>query len=172
MRRRFLIAVAIYVVAHLYIWWRLVLPLAAPWWQLATFAMVTLGPSFPLTIRVGRQLPRDAARPWLFVGYLWFGFATYFLLGAVASHVAIACGVDARAAAELCGGLAIAVVLAGLLNVARGAVVKRTRVPLRRLARPYTIAHLTDVHIGGLIGRDFAEQLVRRVNALEPDSVV
>src|SRR5690606_9174657 len=34
------------------------------------------------------------------------------------------------------------------------------------------IAHLTDVHIGPLIGREFAEQLVQRVNALEPDLVV
>jgi hypothetical protein len=172
MRRRFLIAIAIYSLAHLYIWWRLVLPLAAPWWQLATLAIVALGPSFPLTIRIGRQLPRDAARPWLLVGYLWFGFATYFLLGALASHVAVACGVDGREAAQICGGIAIAVVIAGLLNVARGAVVKTTRVPLPRLARPYTIAHLTDVHIGAVIGREFAEQLVRRVNALEPDVVV
>jgi predicted MPP superfamily phosphohydrolase len=36
----------------------------------------------------------------------------------------------------------------------------------------YTIAHLTDVHIGALIGRDFAEKLVERVNALKPDLIV
>ena len=55
-RQRFLIALAIFAAAHVYVWWRLVLPLASPWWQLGTGLLVILGPSFPLTLRVGRRM--------------------------------------------------------------------------------------------------------------------
>ena len=172
MRRRFLIALAILAALHLYIWWRLVHPLPSPWLQIGTLAMAVLGPMFPLTLRIGRRLTRAAAKPWLLVGYLWFGLSTYLLLGAVGSHVAVACGADARDAALVGGGAAIVVVVLGLLQVARGPLVRRVRVPLETLSAPYTIAHLTDVHIGPVIGREFAEQMVRRVNALEPDLIV
>ncbi|HVK77413.1 MAG TPA: metallophosphoesterase [Kofleriaceae bacterium] len=173
MRRRFLIALAIYVVAHLYIWWRLVLPLPSPLWQVGTAVVALLGPSFPLTMRLGRRLTREGARPWLLVAYVWFGFATYFLLGAVASHVAVVAGASAQGAAQVSAAVAIAVVVVGLVNVARGPVVKRVRVPLARLpVDTYTIVQLTDVHIGAVIGREFAEELVRRVNALRPDLIV
>lgn len=173
MRRRFLIAITIFATAHIYMWWRLFLPLPAPWWQLATAVIAILAPTFPLTLRIGRRLPRQQARPWLLLGYLWFGFATYWLLGAGASHIAVALGVDTRSAAIASLAVSTSVVLGGLLHVARGPLVRRVRVPLARLpVASYTIAHLTDVHIGPLIGREFADKLVRRVNALEPDLIV
>ncbi|HEU0036185.1 MAG TPA: metallophosphoesterase [Kofleriaceae bacterium] len=173
MRRRFQIALAIYIASHLYIWWRLVLPLPSPSWQLGTALVAVFAPSFPLILRIRSRWKRDAARPWLVTGYLWFGFATYFLLGAFASHVAVAFGVDARTAAQICAAGAVAVVVAGIVNVALGPRVRRVRVPLARLpVASYTIAHLTDVHIGAVIGREFAEQLVQRVNALRPDLIV
>src|SRR5690606_6424791 len=162
-----------YIVAHLYIWWRLVLPLPSPMWQAGTAVIGLLAPTFPINMRVRRRLMREAAKPLLLVGFIWFGFATYLLLGAVASHIAVGFGADVRYAAEAGAAVSALVVVAGLLNVARGAVVKHVRVPLPRLSiRSYTIAHLTAVHIGPLIGREFAEQLVQRVNALEPDLVV
>jgi uncharacterized protein len=172
-RRRFLIALAILTAAHLYIWWRLVLPLPSPYWQVCTTLIAVLAPSFPLTLRIGRSLSRTAAKPWLLVGYVWFGFATYLLLGAAGSHLAVACGVDPREAALAGGGAAIAIVVLGLLHVARGPLVRRVRVRLQKLpVDRYTIVQLTDVHIGSIIGRDFAEQMVRRVNALKPDLIV
>lgn len=172
MRRRFLLVLAIFAAAHVYIWWRLAWPLPSPAWQLATALIASVAPIFPFTLRIARRLPRDRARPWLLVGYLWFGFAAYFLLGAIASHVAVAFGAGARDAAIVCGAALIFVVVAGLLNVARGPTVHRVRVPIAGLAAPYTLVQLSDVHIGPLIGRRFAERLVRRVNALTPDAVV
>ena len=173
MRRRFLIALAIYIAAHLYVWWRLVLPLPAPLMQIGTALLAILAPSFPLTQRHARGLPRERARRWLLVGYLWFGFATYFLPAALVTHVAVGFGLAASTGAVVGIVAAVLVVLAGLANVARGPVVKQVRVPLANLpVRSYTIAHLTDVHIGTMIGREFAEQLVERVNALEADLIV
>lgn len=167
------IAIAVFAAGHLYIWWRLFLPLPSPGWQLGTVLVAICGPGFVYAVRRGRQLPRDTGRVWTLAGYSWFGFATYFLLGAIGSHLATALGLSPRAAAV--GGLAAAtaVVVGGFLHVARGPLVRRVRVRLPRLGVPrYRIVHLTDVHIGPLIGRPFAEELVRRVNALEPDVVV
>jgi len=36
----------------------------------------------------------------------------------------------------------------------------------------YTIVHLTDVHIGRTLKRDFLEKIVKRTNAMQPDMVV
>ena len=173
MRRWFLIAVAILAAAHVYIWWRLVQPLPSPYWQTGTAVFAIFAPIFVLVRRFAWRFPRRLAQPWILVGYLWFGLASYLLLGAIASHVAVACGADARDAAIVCIAAAIVVVVGGLLHVARGPLVRRVRVPMPGLSvAQYTIAHLTDVHIGPLIGRDFAEQMVRRVNALKPDLIV
>ena len=173
MRRRFLYALAIYVLAHVYIWWRLALPMPSPAWQIATATMPLLAASFPLGMRHARTLPREAARRWLLLGYIWFGFATYFLLGAIASHIAVAFGVSVQRAAQLGAGASIVVVVGGLLNVARGPVARRVRIPIARLpVDRYTIVQLTDVHIGNTIGREFAEVLVQRVNELRPDLIV
>lgn len=173
MRRRFLIALAIYSLAHLYIWWRLVLPLPSPAWQIATGIVAVFAPSFPINMRIRRRMMREAARPILLVGFIWFGCVIYLLLGALISQLAVAFGANAREAAEIAAAASLAVVVVGLLNVARGPVVKRVRVPLARLpVAEYRIAHLTDVHVGPLIGRRFIEQLVNRVNALEPDLIV
>ncbi len=173
MRRWYLIALAIVMVAHVYLWWRLVLPLPSPWFQIGTAVVVLGAPGFPLMRRYARRLSRRAAQPWLFAGYVWFALAIYFVLGAIAAHVAVALGADPRDAAVIAGGAAIGVVFLGLLQVARGPLVRRIRIPLAKLGVPeLRVVQLTDVHIGPLIGAGFAEQVVRRVNALSPDLIV
>jgi len=61
-RRWFLIALAILVTGHLYVWWQLVLPLPSPWWEIGTTLIALLGPSFPLTQRVARRRSRETAK--------------------------------------------------------------------------------------------------------------
>jgi predicted MPP superfamily phosphohydrolase len=36
----------------------------------------------------------------------------------------------------------------------------------------YTVVQLTDIHVGGTVGKGFVENLVRRANALNPDMIV
>lgn len=140
---------------------------------MATALVLVFAPSFPLTLRFARELPRASARPWLLTGYLWFGLSSYLLLGALVDQVAVLAGAPRQIAALACIGGSVVVVLGGLVNVALGPRVRRIRVPIDKLRdRPYTIAHLTDVHIGPLIGRAFTDTLVRRVNALEADAIV
>ncbi len=81
----------------------------------------------------------------------------------------------ARTLASLVGAAAAVVGLGGMINVARGFVVRRVRVPLAKLpghASGYRIVQMTDVHVGPTIGRGFVEAIVRETNALAPDLVV
>ena len=175
---RFLIAMTILALAHYYVWWRLVAKAELPtaWHVLGTLAIITFAPMFPLATMFLRRLPRARARPIAYVAYTWFGFAVYLLLAAAAAHLAVALGgVNPRTAA-LAGTLgAVVTVIYGLLNVARGPVVRRVEVKLAKLpaaAEGYKIVHLTDVHIGTILGDRFAEAVVAKVNALAPDVIV
>jgi predicted MPP superfamily phosphohydrolase len=166
--------VAVLGSAHAYIWWRFV---EAPHWPRAWFVLATVivfafAPSLPGTMFVVRRTSRAKAKPVLWVAYTWFGCAVYLLLGAALAHVASAF-VSTRDAAL--GGLAAVgvTVLYGLVHARRGPFVKRVSVPLAKLGvESYTIVQLTDVHIGWTLGSHFAETVVAKVNALEPDLIV
>ncbi|WP_345991862.1 metallophosphoesterase [Sulfurimonas sp. HSL-1716] len=55
---------------------------------------------------------------------------------------------------------------------ARFVEVEKVSVKIKGLARPYKIAQISDLHIGGLIGREFIKEVVQKVNALTPDLIV
>jgi predicted MPP superfamily phosphohydrolase len=173
MWRRLLIVLLVLGGAHAYIWWRLIDPLPSPWRALGTIAML-LGPiSLPAGLLTARRLPRATAAPILLAIHLWFALACYLLVGAAASHVAVALGANARTAAVVAGLGAVATVALGAWNVRRGPRVRRVEVPMPALARDaYTIVQLTDVHLGPHLGREFAARVVRDVLALDPDLVV
>jgi predicted MPP superfamily phosphohydrolase len=168
---------AILGAAHYYVWLRFVAAahLAAPWHAIATVAVILLAPSLPVATLVLRRLPRATARPLVWGAYTGFGLAVYLLLAAAVTHLACAvAGVDPRAAA-FAGVLgAAATVIYGLVHVARGPVVRRVRIALPGLpaaADGYTIAQLTDVHIGPILGERFAADVVAKVNALGADLI-
>jgi predicted MPP superfamily phosphohydrolase len=63
----------------------------------------------------------------------------------------------------------------GLFGATAAAIqVKKVRVALAKLPaalKGYRIVQITDVHVGPTLGRDFLEEVVRKVNSLEPDLV-
>ncbi|MFH9978257.1 metallophosphoesterase [Streptomyces sp. NPDC017179] len=76
------------------------------------------------------------------------------------------------------GGGAAAVALGtvgyGTHGVLRGPRVKRVTVPLAKLPRAahgYRIAVVSDVHLGPVLGRGFAQKVVDTVNATQPDLI-
>ena len=54
---------------------------------------------------------------------------------------------------------------------AKEAVIEHVQVNIKDLEKEYTIVQLSDVHIGGLIEKDFIANMVTAVNHLEPDVV-
>ncbi|MFT7003927.1 MAG: putative MPP superfamily phosphohydrolase [Sulfurimonas sp.] len=49
---------------------------------------------------------------------------------------------------------------------------EKVNIKINKLKKHYKIVQLSDIHIGGLIDKDFIHNLVQRVNALNPDLVV
>ncbi|MFI5793401.1 metallophosphoesterase [Streptomyces sp. NPDC051677] len=62
----------------------------------------------------------------------------------------------------------------GSYGVLRGPRVKRVTVPLAKLPRAahgYRIAVVSDIHLGPILGRGFAQQVVDTINATQPDLI-
>ncbi|GAB2830746.1 metallophosphoesterase [Actinocorallia aurea] len=80
--------------------------------------------------------------------------------------------------ARVVGGTAAAVAVGtagyGTYGVLRGPRVKRVTVPLAKLPRSahgFRIAVVSDIHLGPILGRGFAERVVATVNGTRPDLI-
>ncbi|RXK08272.1 metallophosphoesterase [Halarcobacter ebronensis] len=67
--------------------------------------------------------------------------------------------------------LATAVNAKAMYN-ARNYQVEEVDVKIKNLKKPYNIVQLSDIHIGGLIDKEFIASIVKRVNSLNADIVV
>jgi predicted MPP superfamily phosphohydrolase len=71
-------------------------------------------------------------------------------------------------------------VVAGASSYATYGIVEGTKIPtiidvdikLNGLDKEYTIAQLSDVHIGGLVDKEFVKNIVKKINTLSSDIVV
>jgi uncharacterized protein len=187
------IGCAIVTGLHYYLWARLVrdpqLSGQARWMASAT--VIALGCLVVATPLLGRILP-SLGRVLAWPGFLWMGmmfilavilFGTDVLrfFGGLVSRWSGHDIVDPsrRAfAARVVAGTALTAmsgVTAAALQATRGSVaVKRVEVVLDRLppaADGMRIVQLCDMHVGGLLGRSFVEQVVETTNQLAPDVV-
>ena len=69
------------------------------------------------------------------------------------------------------------VALAGSINAkamynARHIEIEDVEIKIRNLKQTYNIVQLSDIHIGGLINKEFISNLVKKVNDLNPDIIV
>lgn len=55
---------------------------------------------------------------------------------------------------------------------AKESYIEKVDIKLNNLKKPYTIAQLSDVHIGGLIDKEFISNIVKKVNSLNVDLIV
>ena len=181
---------AIALLLHLYVGWRIAPDLGSPW-AAASFIGV-LAVSFltmPFGLRRSRAEPVRAIDTWLsWTGLLAMGlFSSLFVL-TLARDVgigALAClgWAMERAAwpASVAVGSARAVAVTallvtawGFLNARRTAAVVRVDVPVAGLPQSldgFTIAQISDVHVGPTIKRPYLDAIVEAVNGLEADLV-
>ena len=177
--------------AHVYMVERLIVEpgLGAPWRSLATGIVVLLASCLVAGPIAERTLPLSIARVFAAPAALWMG--TSFLLVVIlgASDLLLFLFAGAAATAELGdpGETSLAtqraVVVLAMAAVASAAALRsglgpprlvRIELELPRWPRAldgFRIAQISDIHIGPLIGRRFAERLTRRVNELDADLV-
>ena len=186
-----LVAASLLVGAHAYLAQRLVLEpgLAPPWRGLLLGILTGLGASLVLQPLAERGLAPRLAQVLAWPAALWMGLAFLLLLLLGVSDVALWLlgsaalaasgtpdGEASAAGARAVGVLAIAFVAGawGLRSALQPPDRRRVEIPLARWPKGldgFRIVQISDLHIGPLLGRRFAEQLVARVNALEPDLV-
>lgn len=189
------VALAVTGTIHYYIWARLVRDLSLPplAHRMLTGAVIALFASVPLALLLGRGDAADGYRPVLLGLWAWSGFMFLLLMLLGATDLGrLMTSLIARLASEdppldpqrrltisrilgggvalVAGGMGAAAVRSGLGEL----VTREIRVKLPRLPPALdgtTIVQLTDMHVGPTIRREFVEQVVARVNALEPDIV-
>ena len=174
---------------HAYIGWRLLPAWAGqPAWQgLLAGVLAASALLMPLSLAARRWRSRRAAAALTWAGLLFMGlFSSLFVLTllrdaawlVVAGVALVWPAADAGAFGVWSGRavpvLAAAVTLWGFLNARRTAAVVSVDVPIHGLPAAlhgFTIAQISDVHIGPTIKHDYLDAIVRAVNRLGADMV-
>ena len=131
-----------------------------------------------------RFLPPDRAKWLVWPSALWMGTGWLVLVGLLVTDAGIGL-LGFVGSPELISGAArvravalVALVLPTVVSAVSSAlgrpVVNQVRVGLDRWPeglRPLRLVQITDIHIGVLLGRDFAQWLTDEVNRLQPDVI-
>ncbi len=192
----FLVALSITAGVHFYLYRRLVAApeLPAPWFTIGRAALIALGVSIPLSFFASRLFGLHTARFVVFPVYIWMGLMTLLffcflgldLLRAVLTLASRVSGHGewlasperrlflARVVAGTAAGLVVPAAGVGVVRGLGQLVVKRVEVTLRKLPQEFdgfTIAQLTDLHLGPTRNGDWMAEVVRRTNALGADLI-
>jgi len=182
---------ALTALLHAYIALRLLPALAVltPAWPLALAALVVSAVTIPLPFlsrRIERNVSMGEAIKW--IGLISMGwFSSMFVLtlvrdaGLLLAWLASALGGVQVQWNTLRPWTALAVLLIatatsaiGFLNARRTASVKRVEVPIRGLPQAlegFTIAQLSDIHVGPTIKSGYIQRIVEAVNRLGADTI-
>lgn len=186
MRRRFLMLLGILALAHVYVGWRLLpdLPfdlggtLAGIFLLLVSFFGVPLG-FYARSMQSREWADRLAAVSLFIMGF----FSSLFvftllrdvaLLGAVLALPTAKMPDVLRLSAEAVLAIATVATLLGLLNARRRARIVNVEVPLPNLPQAlegFTIAQISDIHVGPTIKKGYVDAIVDAVNGLKADVI-
>lgn len=179
-RRRFLTTtVALMAALHLYIGWRLLPDLGwngAGWaagvvFLLVSTVMIPTGMAARFVIR-----PISLADRVTWFGALLMGLFSSLLVLTLLRDIALIVLPQAyrHDSALLVVALTLLVTVIGYVNARRIPRVARVTVPIAGLPAPlhgFTIAQITDLHVGPTIKRAYVAGVVDRLNALQPDVI-
>jgi hypothetical protein len=183
-----LFAFGLSAVLHLYIGVRLVPALAAPWDIALVAGLLASAVLMPMGLFARRAMHGAWAERLSVAGLFAMGlFSSLLVATFLRDLILIASGLVATFTAlpvafsrlERASGLAVpliamAVTAIGLWNARRIARVVDVDVPIAGLPRElegFSIAQISDVHVGPTIRRNYVEGIVRAVNALDADMV-
>lgn len=186
MRRRALVPLILLALLHVYIAARLLpaLPLGPIGLGLGTAWAVLSVVLIPLALFARSLENRATADRLAFAGLFMAGFFSSLLVATVLRDLVLlvatlllpgtAVATMSQASALLAAGLAIFATLVGFLNARRVARVVEVDIPLSGLPEAFsgfTIAQITDLHVGPTIKRSYVDGVVDAVNALQADVV-
>jgi predicted MPP superfamily phosphohydrolase len=174
---------------HAYVAWRLLPEMPFGTLAMAATALWLIGSAVVIPVGVrARLLRRRISEPLTWAALLAIGsFSSLFVLTVardVGLLVATALGgsivqVDSLAGVRSDSALAVPILaafftLVGFVNARRRARVRRVDVPIAGLPAPlhgFSIAQISDVHVGATIKRDYLDGIVDAVNELRADMI-
>ena len=186
---------------HYYLWRRLVHDpgLRHPWRRVVTVALILCGVSIPLTMWTARMIDARLGQTLGWPAFVWMGWLFLLMLGFLAVDGVRMLRWSARHGwarvqarrpepvdpdrrlffARVAGG-AVATAATGTLGwgmreALNNLQINEVPVTLSRLPASldgFSIAQLTDIHVGLTVTRGFVEALVARTNAIQPDLIV
>jgi hypothetical protein len=185
MRTRILVVLALLAALHAYIGWRVIpdmpvgigVQLACGLWLLASLVLIPIG---LLSRRADGHSAGAERAAW--AGLIALGmFSSLFVLTLLRDMLLLAAAIAGFHSGKLVADsalavplIAAAVTLVGFINARRVARVVHVDVPIDGLPEAlhgFTIAQISDIHVGPTIKRDYLEAIVERVNALQADAV-
>ena len=179
----------VFIVAllHAFVGWRLAPELAAPWGWVLGVGLVLSAVLMPLGLLGSRVLRQPWADRLSWVGLLLMGlFSSLFVLTVLRDVLLLAAwAVDGLGlvlplstlrtlSGQATPLLALAVSVLGFLNARRTPAVVRVNVPIAGLPAAlhgFTLAQISDVHVGPTIKHAFLQRIVATVNTLGADVV-
>jgi predicted MPP superfamily phosphohydrolase len=186
LRRLFLSPLWLFLSLPVYIGWRLLSALAIGPIGIALGVAVLLIACvvIPLAVRTRSMRNQELADIFSWVGLTAMGFFSSLFVFTVLrdlllalAHIALPASQAqawAKPSAQFTLAITALVTLLGLI-IARGRPrVTEVTIPISNLPQSlngFSIAQISDVHVGATIKRDFVEGIVRRVNQLEPDLI-
>ena len=184
LRSSLLFAFSLVAALHAYIGWRLLPDLASPTWLqiigvIALLMSSLLVPTGLLSRGIKRQPLADQVA---WIGLLAMGlFSSLFVLTLARDLLLLGASLTGESGSALRAWsaravpiAALAVTLIGFVNARRVARVVRVDVPIRGLPlalHGFSIAQISDIHVGPTIKRGYLAAIVDRVNALQPDLI-
>ena len=166
---------------HFYIGWRLVPQLdGVAAWGLAV-VLVASAVLMPLSMTSRRMQNRQAAEAFAWVGFVFMGLFSSLLVLTLLRELVLLVGSIAGASAQLARWtgqgvpvVAVLVTLWGFVNARRPARVVHVEVPIPGLPpslQGFTIAQISDIHVGPTIKAPYLRAIVDTVNQLDADMV-
>lgn len=183
-----LVALSVIGGMHAYLASRLVLDLALP---AAAQAAGLAGLVFMALVLVAGAFSQRTARPavaralaipaFVWLGLVWLLLSSFLVtdlaawFGSLTGLYRPADPVEfARWRAAIVGGYAVVTAAWGMVRALAGPRVKRRSIQIRNWPAEldgYQIAHISDLHLGPMLGAGFAGRLARQINGLAPDLV-
>lgn len=170
---------AILLLLHVYVGVRVVpdLPIGAAGTVLAVLALAVLFAVMPLGFLLRRTERQPLADRIALVSYVAMGVFSSLLVLTLLRDLSLLAPWPGRYrtySAVAVPLLAVLLTVVGFFNARRRAPVRRVDIPIADLPpdlHGFTIAQITDVHVGPTIKRPYVEAIVDAVNALRPDLI-
>jgi predicted MPP superfamily phosphohydrolase len=184
LNRRFLLFIGLLGLLHAYIGWRVLPDLGATLRAVGALVLIASYGLMVLALVVRFILPRSPAHRFGAPGLFMAGFFSSILVLTLLRDLLLLVGILALSAAHVhilktasataVAALSVFATVVGFASARRRARIVNVDVPIRNLPRAlhgFSIAQISDVHVGAAIRKEYVDAIVDAVNGLHPDLI-